>query len=76
MERLLRTLASDDFSARENRDTSAVALGCDSRRCALLREAIDKHSPELADDFEARELLAELRQALPPSDQSQRPLRC
>lgn len=35
----------------------------------LLRGAIDKYSPELVDDFEARELLAELRQALPAGDQ-------
>ena len=69
IERLLHTLTSDDFSAREAASRSLLRIAATPDGAHLLKSAIDKHSPELADDLEARELLADLRQALPPGDQ-------
>ncbi len=71
IERLLHTLASDDFSAREAASRTLLRWAATPDGARLLRSAVDKHSSDLDDDFEARELLAELRQALPPGDQEQ-----
>ncbi len=68
IERLLQALTSDDFSAREAASRALLRWAATPDGAQLLKAAIDKHSPDLADDFEARELLAELRQAMPPSD--------
>ena len=71
IERLLQALTSEDFSAREAASRALLRWAATPDGAQLLRSAIDKHSPDLAADFEARELLAELRQALPPSDHEQ-----
>ncbi|MBA4020537.1 MAG: hypothetical protein C0483_25540 [Pirellula sp.] len=66
VERHLETLASDDFSAREAASRALLRLAATPDGAALVNEGISRRAPALDVDLEARELLAELRQALPP----------